>query len=190
LISPLAMVVRRLEGRRRDGRDPLDLLDEIERVLGIPASPATWPIGVGRGFQGVYDRWTQRVLLFERGDGAAYRAVMQVSSFDDPAFRAAVGAASHARLCDPLAVLQGAGTGFDPNAFRAGELTPVFFGSALTNFGVEPFLDQFIELAPPPRGLGGEFPHAFAQIELRGVLRRSPPRAEVSLTLGERDLVV
>jgi peptide chain release factor 3 len=144
---PIVTFINKLD---RDGRDPLDLLDEIERVLGIPASPASWPIGSGAGFQGVYDRWKQQVLLFERGEQAAHKAAMQVSSLDDPAFRAAIGDRAHDRLSDSLALLHGAGTGFDNDAFRSGDLTPVFFGSALTNFGVEPFLDQFIELAPPP----------------------------------------
>jgi len=120
-------------------------------VLGIPASPATWPIGSGASFQGVYDRWLQRVLLFDRGERGAHKATMQVSRLDDPAFRAVIGDRAHDRLSESLALLHGAGTGFDNEAFRNGELTPVFFGSALTNFGVEPFLDQFIELAPPPR---------------------------------------
>ncbi|HUI26881.1 MAG TPA: peptide chain release factor 3 [Candidatus Kryptonia bacterium] len=144
---PIVTFINKMD---REGRDPLDLLDEIERVLGIPASPAYWPIGSGAAFQGVYDRWTQRVLLFDRGERAGHKAVMQVSSLDDPAFRAAIGDAAHDRLSESLALLHGAGTGFDREAFHNGELTPVFFGSALTNFGVEPFLDQFIELAPPP----------------------------------------
>jgi len=144
---PIVTFINKMD---REGRDPLDLLDEIERVLGIPASPASWPIGSGASFQGVYDRWKQQVLLFERGERAAHKAAMQVSSLEDSAFRAAVGDRAHDRLSDSLALLHGAGTGFDDAAFRRGELTPVFFGSALTNFGVEPFLDQFIELAPPP----------------------------------------
>jgi peptide chain release factor 3 len=145
---PIVTFINKMD---RDGRDPLDLLDEIERVLGMPASPASWPIGSGARFQGVYDRWTQQVLLFERGERAAHKAAMQVSSLDDPAFRTVIGHRAHDRLSDSLALLHGAGTGFAHEAFRSGELTPVFFGSALTNFGVEPFLDQFIELAPPPR---------------------------------------
>jgi peptide chain release factor 3 len=144
---PIVTFINKMD---REGRDPLDLLDEIERVLGIPASPASWPIGSGASFQGVYDRWKQQVLLFERGARAAHKAAMQVSSLDDPLFREAIGARAHDHLSESLALLHGAGTGFDNDAFLRGELTPVFFGSALTNFGVEPFLDQFIELAPPP----------------------------------------
>ena len=145
---PIVTFINKMD---RDGRDPLDLLDEIERVLGIPASPASWPISSGAGFQGVYDRWTEQVLLFARGERGAHKAAMQVSSLDDPAFRGAIGDQAHDRLSDSLALLHGAGAGFDRAAFRRGALTPVFFGSALTNFGVEPFLDQFIGLAPPPR---------------------------------------
>jgi peptide chain release factor 3 len=145
---PIVTFINKMD---RDGRDPMDLLDEIERVLGIPASPASWPIGSGAGFQGVYDRRLQRVMLFDRGERAAHKAAMQVSSLGDPAFRAVIGDRAHAQLSDALALLQGAGTDFDNEAFHRGELTPVFFGSALTNFGVEPFLDQFVALAPPPR---------------------------------------
>jgi len=144
---PIVTFINKMD---RDGRDPLDLLDEIERVLGIPASPVSWPIGSGAGFQGVYNRWKHQVLLFEPGERAAHKAAMQVSSLDDPALRDAIGARAHDHLADSLALLHGAGTGFDTDAFRRGALTPVFFGSALTNFGVEPFLDEFIELAPPP----------------------------------------
>ena len=145
---PIVTFINKMD---RDGRDPLDLLDEIERVLGIPASPASWPIGSGAGFHGVYDRRTQRVLLFDHAERAAHKAAMQVSSLGDPAFRAVIGDRAHDQLADALALLHGAGTGFDNEAFQRGELTPVFFGSALSNFGVEPFLDQFIALAPPPR---------------------------------------
>jgi len=144
---PIVTFINKLD---RDGRDPLDLLDEIERVLGIPASPASWPIGSGVGFQGVFDRWTNQVLRFERGESAAHKVAMQVTSLDDPDLRATIGDRAHGELSEALELLHGAGFDFDDQAFRKGELTPVFFGSALTNFGVEPFLDHFIELAPPP----------------------------------------
>jgi peptide chain release factor 3 len=145
---PIVTFINKMD---RYGRDPLDLLDEIERVLGIPASPAYWPIGSGGEFQGVYDRWKQRVLLFDHAaSGGAHKTAMQVSGLEDPQLGRTIGTAAHEHLSDSLALLHGAGTGFDHEAFRAARLTPVFFGSALTNFGIEPFLDQFIELAPPP----------------------------------------
>jgi peptide chain release factor 3 len=144
---PIVTFINKMD---RHGRDPLDLLDEIERVLGIPCSPANWPIGSGPGFQGVYDRWAQQLLLFDRGTGNAHKAAMQVASLDDPVLRTSIGAHAHDELLESLDLLRGAGTDFDLELFRAGEMTPVYFGSALTNFGVEPFLDRFIELAPPP----------------------------------------
>ena len=144
---PIVTFINKLD---RWGRDPFDLLDEIERVLGIPASPAMWPIGSGPEFQGVYDRWGSRLLTFDRVGSGSRRIAMQVSALDDPELRKSIGAEPHDQLCGSLDLLQGAGTEFDRDAFLAGQMTPVFFGSALTNFGVEPFLDEFLELAPPP----------------------------------------
>jgi len=144
---PIVTFINKMD---RHGLDPLDLLDQIESVLGIPCSPANWPIASGPEFQGVYDRWQQRLLRFERGVATSHKAAMEVGSLDDPALRNAIGDSEFARLSDALDLLQGAGTDFDRAAFAAGELTPVFFGSAMTNFGIEPFLDQFVDLAPPP----------------------------------------
>jgi peptide chain release factor 3 len=144
---PIVTFINKLD---RHGREPLDLLDEIERVLGLPCSPLNWPIGAGPAFQGVYDCEAHRLLRFERGESAAHKAAMQVSRIDDAALRGAIGAQPHQRLLDEIALLAGAGTAFDVARFRAGALSPVFFGSALTNFGVEPFLDRFLALAPPP----------------------------------------
>ncbi|MEO8603064.1 MAG: peptide chain release factor 3 [bacterium] len=144
---PIVTFINKLD---RHGREPMDLLDEIERVLDMPCSPINWPIGSGPEFQGVYDRDSHQLLRFERGASAAHKAAMQVASLDDPALRQTIGAHAHQQLLDEIALLQGAGTGFDLEAFRAGMLSPVFFGSALTNFGIEPFLDRFLELAPSP----------------------------------------
>jgi peptide chain release factor 3 len=144
---PIVTFINKLD---RHGREPLDLLDDIERVLGMPCSPLNWPIGSGPEFQGVYDRETLRLLRFERGASAAHKAAMQVSSLDDPALRQTIGAQAHRQLLDEIALLLGAGTDFDVARFRAGELSPVFFGSALTNFGIEPFLYRFLALAPAP----------------------------------------
>ena len=145
---PIVTFINKMD---REGRDPLDLLDEVERVLGIPTSPVNWPVGQGQAFQGVYDRWSKTLLRFERVDGGAERAPMEVSSLDDPALREALGETTSNRLADELSLLEHAGNAFSTEAFLAGEVTPVFFGSAMTNFGVEPFLDRFVELAPPPR---------------------------------------
>jgi peptide chain release factor 3 len=145
---PIATFINKLD---RHGREPLDLLDEIERVLDMPCTPLNWPIGSGPDFQGVYDRESNQLLRFERGASASHRASMQVSDLEDPTLRQEIGAHAHQQLMDEIALLHGAGTHFDLARFRAGELSPVFFGSALTNFGIEPFLDRFLDLAPPPQ---------------------------------------
>jgi peptide chain release factor 3 len=135
----------------REGRDPLDLLDEIERVLGISAVPMTWPISTDGVFQGVYDLQRHQVILFERTVGGQFRAPVQVRDSSDPLLHELIGAAAVAQLHDDVALLSAAGTRFDREAFLAGTSTPVFFGSAVNNFGVEPFLEALIELAPPPQ---------------------------------------
>ena len=135
----------------RGGKEPLDLLDEIERVLGIPCSPVNWPIGSGQSFVGVYDRWQKQALTFERAEGGARRAPMTAGPLDDEGVREALGPTRHQQLCDELALLETAGNPFDAELFLRGGVTPVFFGSAMNNFGLEPFLDHFVTLAPPPR---------------------------------------
>jgi peptide chain release factor 3 len=130
--------------------DALALLDDIERVLHIGAAPMNWPIGSGPTFQGVYDLVSQRVLLFERTSHGQHRAPVHVAAIDDPALRELLGKSAHGRLHDEVDLLQGAGALFDDARFRDGDLTPVFFGSALNNFGVETFLDALLRLAPAP----------------------------------------
>jgi len=144
---PIVTFINKLD---RHGREPLDLLDEIERVLDMPCTPLNWPIGAGPEFQGVYDLDGNRLLRFERGESASHRATMQVSDLDDAALTQEIGSHAHHQLLDEIALLHGAGTTFDLATFRSGNLSPVFFGSALTNFGIEPFLDRFLDLAPPP----------------------------------------
>ena len=134
----------------RPARPPLDLLDELESVLGIQALPLNWPLGDGPEFRGVYDRETRQVHLFERTSQGAYRAPVSVGDFDDAQVRAALDPSVYARVRDELALLEGAGSTFDLDEVRAGKLTPVFFGSAANNFGVHLLLDRFLQLAPPP----------------------------------------
>jgi peptide chain release factor 3 len=133
------------------GREPLDLLHEVEEVLGIHASALNWPIGSGREFAGVVERRTGEVLLFTKTARAgAQKAELERLRFDDPALVDRLGEARVAKARDDLELLQVAGNEFTREAFLGGEVTPAFFGSALTNFGVEPFFDAFVELAPPP----------------------------------------
>jgi peptide chain release factor 3 len=135
----------------REGRDPLDLVAEIEEVLGIDAVPANWPIGAGREFRGVYDRTARCARIFSGGRHGTLRVdeARIEGAPRDPAVREAMGATSHG-VADALDLLDGAGAGFEPDRVAVGLQTPVFFGSALTNYGVSVFLDRFLELAPPP----------------------------------------
>ncbi|MEK0450323.1 MAG: hypothetical protein RL088_2591 [Verrucomicrobiota bacterium] len=134
----------------RPARAPLDLLDELERVLGIAAFPLNWPLGDGPDFKGVFDRETKQVHLFERVSGGAYRAPVHVSGIGDEAVKNALPDYVYAKVCEDLELLDSAGAEFDLADVRAGKLTPVFFGSAMNNFGVQMLLDRFLTLAPPP----------------------------------------
>lgn len=134
----------------RPARPSLDLLDELESVLGIHAYPLNWPLGDGPRFKGVYDREHRQVHLFERTAHGAYRAPVAVSGIEDEHVKAAIDEGTYRQVCDELELLEGAGADFDVAKVLAGELTPVFFGSAANNFGVQLLLDRFLELAPPP----------------------------------------
>jgi peptide chain release factor 3 len=136
----------------RPGEDPLKLLDDVEKELGIRCFPVTWPIFRGGQFIGIYDRMTGEIHLFARGeDHGATAAADQVVRLEEPGVVELLGAEAHGRLLEEIELLDLAGAEFDRDAFIAGAVSPTFFGSALTNFGVEPFLRTFLELAPPPR---------------------------------------
>ena len=135
----------------RPARDPLSLLDELESVLGIAAFPVNWPLGDGQEFRGVFDRKAKLVHFFERVPGGEYRAPVSVHGLSDPMVKDQMDPQVYAQTVEELAMLDGAGAGFDHPAILAGELTPVFFGSAVNNFGVQLLLDAFLELAPSPR---------------------------------------
>jgi peptide chain release factor 3 len=136
----------------RPSRPPLDLLDQLESVLGIHAVPVNWPLGDGPFFRGVFDRREKSVHLFERTPGGAFRAPVSVAGLGDEIVRAALPPDIHERVVEELDLLDGAGAEFSLEAIRAGEVTPVFFGSAMNNFGVQLLLDAFLRLAPPPAG--------------------------------------
>ncbi len=133
------------------GREPLELLDEIEQVLSLRVAPMNWPIGSGSGFQGVYDLQNHQVLLFERTTRGKFRAPVKVTNLYDPILEQTLGANAYQQLKDDAELLAGAGAPFDKDDFLSGALTPVFFGSALNNFGVEPFLEALLKIAPSPR---------------------------------------
>src|SRR5260370_5369771 len=135
----------------RPARDPLLLLDELERVLGIHACPINWPLGDGPDFRGVFDRKANLVHFFERVPGGEYRAPVSVHGLSDHIVRDQMTPEAYGRMVEELAMLDGAGAAFDHGAVLDGKLTPVFFGSAVNNFGVQLLLDAFLELAPSPR---------------------------------------
>jgi peptide chain release factor 3 len=135
----------------RPGENPFQLLDDVERELGMHCYPVMWPITAGNQFIGVYDRDERRIHLFERGeDHGQTRAGTQVAALDDPEVRALIGEQAHDQLLEDIELLDMAGAEFSREAFLAGKVSPTFFGSALTNFGVEPFLRKFLDLAPAP----------------------------------------
>src|SRR5690349_15410670 len=146
----------------RPSRDPLDLIDELEKVLGIRSCPMSWPIGQGDRFRGVYDRQANEVLFFQTEGEANVKgrlAPKKVAGIDDPLFIQLMagprgdmdeGKQLHEQLKAELELLEYAGDPFNLGQVLAGKLTPVFFGSAMNNFGVQRFLERFIEIAPSP----------------------------------------
>ncbi len=132
----------------RETRDPLELCEEVERELGIDTYAVNWPIGCGKEFQGVYDREKQRILFFS-GEGHGKKAASTEVALVDPKLEELLGTSKAEALREEVELL-GAGREFDLEAVRHGTLSPVFFGSALTNFGVEPFLEEFLRMTTPP----------------------------------------
>jgi peptide chain release factor 3 len=144
---PILTFINKLD---QPGRDRLELLDEIESLLAIRAVPMNWPVGDGVDFHGVYDFERREIQLFERRARGQVCAPMIAATLPDDRLAQAFGARVYERLIEDVELLQGLDVSFDADAFRAGELTPVYFGSALNNFGVEPFLQALINLAPAP----------------------------------------
>ena len=136
----------------REARDPFELCEEIENLLGIQTYPMNWPIGCGRDFKGVYDRASRHILAFQsEGKANGVRMVEKIETeLGDPSLDELITAPLHRQLADDVELLEGAGMDFDLEAVQTGKLSPVFFGSALTNFGVEPFLRDFLRLTPTP----------------------------------------
>lgn len=143
---PIVTFINKLD---RPSRDAFELTAQVEEVLGIQSYPFTWPIGSGDLFQGVYDREHSRVLRFEKESNAT-KAKVEECSIEDDAILELLGEEAASQLRDEVELLDGAGEDWDRERFLAGDLTPVFFGSALNSFGVEPFLRSFEALCPPP----------------------------------------
>ena len=134
----------------REANDPFELLDEIESVLGISTCPVNWPIGCGKEFKGVYDRNEREVSLFKAAMNGQKEVDTKNMSLDDAALKDEIGQAFFDKLNEDVELLDGASAEFDLEKVQAGDLTPVFFGSALTNFGVETFLQHFLKMTTPP----------------------------------------
>ena len=134
----------------RAAKDPFALMEELEQVLGIRSCPVNWPIGVDGDFQGVYHRDTRIVELYTGGDHGKRMVEKTDIPVDDPLLETILEKHYRDRLMEEIALLDEAGDPFDLEAVRRGELTPMFFGSAVTNFGVEPFLERFLQYTPPP----------------------------------------
>lgn len=134
----------------RPALEPLTLLDELESVLGIKAYPVNWPLGAGDTFKGVFDRRTSEVHLFERTVHGAYRAPVAIAGLDDPLVKERLDDRTYCQVAEELEMLEIAGASFDYDEVRAGETTPVFFGSAANNFGVQLLLDNFLAMSQPP----------------------------------------
>ncbi|MGL4913532.1 MAG: peptide chain release factor 3 [Romboutsia sp.] len=134
----------------RQGKDPFELLEDIENVLGIRSCPINWPIGSGKDFKGVFNRHKNQVELFNDGNHGQSIAKSTTGDISDEKFKTLLGDALHEKLLEDVELLDIAGDNFDLDTILNGELTPVFFGSALTNFGIEPFLESFLEITSPP----------------------------------------
>mgnify|MGYP005839952189 CR=1 FL=1 len=135
----------------RHGRDPLDIMGEIEEVLGMDVVPANWPVGAGSDFRGIYDRLARRLVLFSGGRHGTHRVEEDILEGEpgDVALQQRMGTFGRDVL-EGLELLEGAGAELDAERVATGRQTPMFFGSALTNFGVHPFLERFLEMAPAP----------------------------------------
>ncbi len=145
--TPIITFMNKLD---RETRDPLDLLDEVERELNILCAPITWPIGSGKSFKGIYHLQRDEILLYHSGEGYHIQHEKVIQGLNNPELDGVVGEDLAAKLRDDIELVKGGSNEFNLEAFRDGELTPVFFGTALGNFGVDCMLDGLTAWAPPP----------------------------------------
>jgi len=145
--TPIMTFINKLD---REGRDPMELIDEVEAVLKINCAPITWPIGMGKRLKGVYHILQNKVHLYSATHGGKIQTGEVIEGLDNPRLDELLGAGAQ-DFRDEVELVQGASHEFDLDAYLAGELTPVFFGSAINNFGVNELLDYFVEIAPTPQ---------------------------------------
>ena len=144
--TPILTFVNKMD---RDIRDPIELLDEVEEVLGIEAAPINWPVGMGSQFKGVYNLYTDTLHVFQPGKGSVIAEDIRIDGLESDEAKALLGDEYDSYL-DEIELVRGASHEFDHQAYLDGKLTPVFFGTALANFGVREMLDGFVEWAPSP----------------------------------------
>ncbi len=146
--TPILTFINKLD---REGKEPIELLDEVEDVLKIECAPMTWPIGMGKRFKGIYHLYNDTVRLFESADGLNASEGELIAGLDNPELDAKLGGQAE-ELREEIELVRGASHEFDLQRFLKGELTPVFFGSAVNNFGLQELLDGFADYAPAPVG--------------------------------------
>ncbi len=147
--TPILTFINKLD---REGKEPIELLDEVESVLNIECSPITWPIGMGKGFKGVYHLLEDKVYLFESGKNASIGDNTVINGIDNSKLDDLLGEHLANEAREEIELISGTTNPFDINDFLEGKQTPVFFGSAINNFGIENLLDGFIQYAPTPQG--------------------------------------
>ena len=145
--TPVIVFINKLD---REGRDPFELLDELERELGIHTRPLTWPIGMGARFQGVYNLFKKQLELFTSNKTTVHEDVVAIDDLASPLIEQHLGPGSAANLREDVALIEHAYEPFDEGHYREGYLAPVFFGSAINNFGVKELLETFVTIAPSP----------------------------------------
>src|SRR5215212_1372380 len=145
---PIITFINKLD---REGREPFDLMSEVEQDLQLHVTPASWPIGMGQSFLGCYDLFHDRLLLLDRSRRDVVREPEVCRGLDDPLLDARLGDRAVSKLREEVEMARGLCPEFDLDSYREGHLTPVFFGSALNNFGVRELLEGLGQVAPPPR---------------------------------------
>ncbi len=145
--TPIIVFINKLD---REGKDAYDLLDEIEEKLGLSVCPLSWPIGMGQDFLGVYNIWENNLLLYTESKKQKIGESIEIQDIDDKIIDELVGEKAAATLREEVELITGVYPDFEKDAYLKGEISPVFFGSALNNFGVKEMLDCFVEIAPPP----------------------------------------
>ncbi len=145
--TPVMAFINKLD---REGQDPFDLLDEIEKKLNISVRPLSWPIGMGKSFKGVYDLFQKKLLLFQSSKNELTEDILQIDDLADPRLEEEIGNSDAAILREEVELINGVYPEFKVEDYLEGNIAPVFFGSAVNNFGVRELLDCFIQIAPAP----------------------------------------